>query len=76
MRTMQGPGEKKCFWGDMIDNCKDLKSFHSKEGLTQMDKVGTDADLAQHKSAVVLILRWKRERPHFKHRLVNHLAGG
>lgn len=67
--------------GDMMANCthKDLKSFHSKEGLpqlmTQMDKVGTAADLAQHKSTVVFILRWERERPHFKHRLVNHLTG-
>lgn len=34
MRTMQGPGEEKCFWGDMMANCKDMKSFHSKEGLT------------------------------------------
>lgn len=42
--------------------------------MTQMDKAGTAADLAQHKSTVVLILKWERERPHFKHRLVNHLA--
>lgn len=54
MRTMEGPGEEKSLWGgDVVANCKDLKSFPSKEGLAPADdpdgQVGTAADLAQYK---------------------------